>query len=363
MIRTSHLALAGFALVACAPVYGDEFLLQMAAGARAYHAGRYEEAAREYDSAAQKAQRVKDRDEARFLEARTFERAERWADAKRTYEKLIADSPTGPRTGRATFDIAELEVAHGDVEKGYALLEAATKKYPAHGLARPSIRRILDHVIEKGGEQAGIAWLRAKQKELASTEQAQVIEYELAEAMERAGNAKEAHDQYVATATAHPYPFGGLTDDAWYRAAQIDENEGRFQEAIDHLHELLAHREPADTVGSYERPRYSPAQMEIALIYRDHLKDHASARRELHKLYTDHKTSILRDDALWYEARLARDDGDASAACSLVATIAKELPDSRYARCGHELCPTAEKGKADCADYIVRDLKGTTSSE
>src|SRR5262249_28042927 len=144
-----------------APTLGEAYVDAMAAGARAYHAGRYEEAAHAYDLAAGQALRVKDRDEARFLEARTLERADRFAEAKRVYEKLIADSPQGPRTIRAVFDIAEIEIAHGDADKGCSLLEAAAVKYPMHGLARPSILRILDHTSEHGGDAAALAWLDA----------------------------------------------------------------------------------------------------------------------------------------------------------------------------------------------------------
>lgn len=343
-------------LAACAPSLGDVYPPKFAAGERAFRAGRYEEAAQLYDDAAASALRVKDRDEALFMEARCDERAERWTDATRTYDRLIAVSPKGPRSERAVYDLAEIAIAHGDADKGWAALEKAILAAPNHGLARPSILRMLDHLRSTGGDDAALAWLAKMTPLLEKTDQAQTVEYERAMALDRQGKKDEAHDAFVATAMKHPYPLGGLTDDALFRAAQIDEDRGRFDEAIAHLRLLLSSREASQTVGSYERPRYSPAQMEIALIYRDKLHDHASARRELHKLYTDHTTSTLRAVALWDEAILAKEDGDKSAACTLTETIAKDLPDSRYASCGKLLCDGAPEPKKPCHDYIARDL-------
>src|SRR5207249_2600499 len=82
-------------VAACAPAYGDAYTAALASGRRAYHDGRYLDAARAYDDAAGKALRIKDRDEARFMQARAFERGERWPDAEAALRRLIADSPSG----------------------------------------------------------------------------------------------------------------------------------------------------------------------------------------------------------------------------------------------------------------------------
>jgi hypothetical protein len=99
------------------------------------------------------------------------------------------------------------------------------------------------------------------------------------------------------------------------------------------------------------------------LIYRDKLKDHAAARRELRKVYADHTTSILRDDALWAEALLLRDDRDQDGACAAMEKLVRELPDSRYASCAREVCPSAPPAKRACRDYIVREARGITERE
>ena len=354
-------AALALALAACAPSYGDGYLASLAAGQRASQAGRYDEAARAFDEAARKGQRVKDRDEARFLQARSLSRSERWADAERAYRQLVTESPSGPRSARAEFEIADLAIEHGDAEKGFALLLEATRRHPEHGLARHAVARLAEHAAERGGDEAALAWLDATAPGFHGTELDQVFAYERARLLEKMGRHEQARDAYVTTAKSHPYPFGGLTDDALWRAAEIDEELGRHGEAIEHLRQLLAPREVSTLSGSYERPRFSEAQLRIGLIYRDGLRDHAAARRELHKVFTDHPTSILRDDALWAEARIAREDGDAEGACEAVRLLVRELADSRYVPCAKLLCPSAPepetKGKPrECNDYIRREL-------
>ncbi len=351
------LAALGPACLGCAPDLGDAYVAAFAAGERAFHAGRFVEAAAAWDGAAAKAKRVKDRDEARFLEARAFERAAQWPDARATYQRLAADSPDGPRTGRAIFELAALEIDHGDAAKGWTMLDDAARRFPGHGLAHPALHRLLLHAEDTGGEAAVLAFLDAHEPVFRGTEQDEVIGYERGRSLERAERRREAHDAFLASARRHPYPHGGLTDDALWHAAAIDDEDGRGGEAITHLRELLAPREPSGPWVSYERPRYSEAQLHIAEIYRDKLKDHASARREFDKLYAQHRTTIKRDDAVWAEARLARQDGDAAAACTLAKRLVDDLPESRYVRCVHELCPALPPAARACADYILRDLE------
>src|SRR5690242_1513636 len=117
-IAALSIAALGIAL-GCAPAYGDAYTAAFAKGERELHAGRYEEAARAFDDAAGKARRVKDRDEAIFLVARAQEKSGRWTDARATYERLRKTSPDGPRAGRAMFVIADIEIDHGDAEKGW----------------------------------------------------------------------------------------------------------------------------------------------------------------------------------------------------------------------------------------------------
>ncbi|APR75205.1 Hypothetical protein A7982_00551 [Minicystis rosea] len=350
-------------LAGCAIDRGEAYVVSFAAAERAFHAGRFTEAARSWNDAATKAKRLKDRDEAWFLEARSYERAGLWSEARATYQKMVAESPSGPRTPRAVFDLADIEIQHGDAARGWKMLDEATRAHPSHGLARPSIRRMLQHAEDEGGPAGALAWLDAHDAAFKGTDQDEVMSYERARALERAGKKQEAHDAYLASARRHPYPFGGLTDDAFWRAAELDEAAGKYEEAIAHLRELLSAREPSGAWSSYERPRYSEAQLRIALIYRNRLKDRAAARREYEKLYALHTTTIKRDDAVWGEAVLAHQDGDKDTACKLAKRLVDEFPESRYARCAHDLCPSMPAGKRECSDYILRDLHGDQRAE
>ncbi|WP_437337294.1 tetratricopeptide repeat protein [Sorangium sp. So ce394] len=360
----SALALAIAALLgpACAPARGDAYVAAMAAGERAYHAGRYHEAARSFDGAASRALRVKDRDEARLLQARSFERAEAWAEARASYERLLADSPRGPRSVRAEFELADLEIEHGDADAGYAMLLAATRRNPSHGLARNALKRLLRREEERAGAGGALAWLRQHGPAFRGTELDQDVAYNTGLLLEQSGDREGALRTLVAAARAHPYPAGSLTDDALFRAAELAAALGRPEEAIGYLRELLAPRESAAT-GSYDRARFDDAQLEIARLYRDALGDRAAARRELRKLYTNHPASILRDDALWAEAKLWREDGRTQEACATAALITRELPESRYARCAHAICPSLPAPQRPCADYIVRELDSGKDGE
>ncbi|WP_437915688.1 tetratricopeptide repeat protein [Sorangium sp. So ce302] len=349
------IAIAALLGPACAPVRGDAYLTAMTAGERAYHAGRYREAARSFDDAASQALRVKDRDEARLMQARSFERAESWGEARASYERLLADSPRGPRSERAEFELADLAIEHGDADAGYAMLLAATLRRPSHGLARNALKRLIQREEDRAGAAGALAWLRQHGPALRGTELDQDVAYNTALLLERSGDREAALRALVAAARAHPYPVGSLTDDALFHAAELAASLGRPEEAIGYLREMLSAREPAVT-GSYDREKFDDAQLEIARLYRDALGDRAAARRELRKLYTDHPASILRDDALWAEAKLWREEGRSKEACATAARIVRELPESRYVRCAHAICPSLPAAPRPCADYILREL-------
>ena len=132
----------------CGPSVGEAFSDSFYAAKRAYNAGRYEQAAALYEEAAAKATRVKDRDEANFMQARMYERMENWKRAQQAYQKLIATSAHGPRTARAAYEYAEVEVEHGEAERGWALLRDTISRYPNHGSSKRALQRWVAHTAE-----------------------------------------------------------------------------------------------------------------------------------------------------------------------------------------------------------------------
>lgn len=350
---------------ACGPAWGDAYLDAMAAGQRAYHAGRYTEAATLYAQAVASAQRLKDRDEAMLLVARMQERAGQLDDARASYERIASAVPPGPRLVRAAVAAAQILIEQGKEGEGYGRLVDIARKHPNHGDARPAIVRVMDHQEDLGGKAAVLVFLRREQPAFLKTEMEVFFDYQIAKAVADKAVADKtdltpARDLLIAHARANPYPYGPYTDNALMRAAEIEVELGRPQEAITLLEEMLAPLEHAEKPGSYERPLFPEGQWKIAEIYRDKLKDNAAARRQFHRAYSDHKYAKLRDDALWEEAKLAVADGDKGDACDLVEKLADDFPQSRYVRCARELCPSAEvpKDARQCPPYLVRSARG-----
>jgi tetratricopeptide (TPR) repeat protein len=352
-LRSRAVALAiGLALTACAPGPSAAYRVAKGAGDRAISSGRYAEAAGAYADAARAADRPRDAAEALYLEASAHQKSGARDRARAAYERLIAEQPQSHFAKRAAFDIADLEIESGNVEAGYERYRLLTTTNSDHGLARRAMERYLGHLESTGGDPA--VWLKTILPQIASTELDETARYKLAGLLDKSGDLQGALDAYLACAERHPYPKGALFDDALWHASRLEEALGRPAQAIAHLRAMLAVRETSTTMGSYERPRFSPAQFRIAVLYRDALRDQARARREFHRLYVDHPTSILRDDALWEEAKLARDAGDAAEACTLAAALTKDFPASRYAPCAGALCPSAAAPPGRCHAYLIR---------
>jgi tetratricopeptide (TPR) repeat protein len=336
---------------------GDAFTRAKAAGDDAYSSGRFEEAAREYDAAAGASLRATDRAEALYLGAVAYQRERSWDKARAAYARLMKEEAGSQRARRATFDVAAMEIEAGNRNKGYEMLREAMMKYPDDGLARRALVRYLEYLDQNGSDVLG--WLGGAAPTLAATELDENVLYAIAQRQEKAGDLERARASYVACAERHPYPQGSLFDDALWHASLLDEKLGHPERAIDDLEQMLRVREPSSLTGSYERPRFAPARFRTAVLYRDALGNHAEARRQFHALYVNHPTSILRDDALWEEAKLALADGDGREACALTAILAKDFPASRYAPCSRALCPTATPAPgARCHEYVTRPPNG-----
>src|SRR6266852_798579 len=266
-----------FVLCTCASGAGQSYLRAKGQGDRAYSSGRYEEAAGAYDDAGKVAKKPRDRAEALYLEASAFARARLWDRAREIFEKLIAEIPASDRAHRASFDLADLEIDAGNVDRGYDRLFEAMTKHPNDGLAHRALERLLARLDERGGDALG--WLRGILPGLSATELDETVRYQIAGRLESAGDVEGARDAYASCAERHPYPKGALFDDALFHASLLDEKLGKIEAAILDLRRMLLVREPSTLVGSYERPRFSAAQFRIAVLYRDKLHDNASARR------------------------------------------------------------------------------------
>lgn len=356
-MRRALIALA-LLVAACSSGASAEFLRAKAAGDRAQSAGRWSEAAAAYEQAAARAARPRDRDEAVFLAAATFQRGHDLARAEQLYGRLLREAPAGERTPRAALELAWIAIERGDAD-GWAKLEAAVRAHPGAGPSRRALEALLTHLDEAAGAAASLAWIDGARPALDASELGETLAYQRAKRLESLGRVAEARDAYAGCAEQHPYPFGALFDDALWNASLLDEKLGRPRDAVADLERMLRVREPSTLNGSYERPRFGAARLRMAHLWRDALGDREAARRELRTLWTDHPTSPLRDDALWEEVLLLRETGRATLACDRLDELARSMPDSRYLRCTHELCAgtPAPDGGRGCPPYLEEQIR------
>ena len=342
-------------LLGCAPNLPPAYVHHRDAAEGAYASGHFNEAAQAWLQAAQTADTARDRSDARYRAAASYERAGDLEHARALYTLLA--SGTSDRAARSTFTLADMRVQSGDEAGGYAALEAAIRKYPGSGVANLAYRRYFSWLAAAGGDQAVLDYVTRVLPDLGSGELAEQLRYERAKRLDALGENAAARDAYVDLAERYPYPHGAYWDDALLRGAECDVRLAQPEGAVNLLERMLAARETSHLSGSYERPHFADAAYRVAELYRDALHDPAAARRAFHHVFVDYPTSTLRDDALWQEALILRASSP-SEACAPLSLLVQQLPDSRYAPCAHEICGAVPAiANRACCDYIEATLK------
>lgn len=354
-MRRALLAALLVVTAACAPNRGAAYEKSIAEARRAASAGRFDVAAERYAAASNEAKVPRDAVYARYSSALSSRRAGDVARASRELRAIAEASPPNAYSAEASFKLAELA---SDPAEAYRQYEHVAVTFPESGVAEVAIVRIARHDDEGGADNA-LAHLDAILPRVAGKHVEQTVAYERAKRLAELGRTEAARDAFVAIADKWPYPFGSYFDDSLYRASELDEKLGKLPDAIEDLERLLRTRETSSFMGSYERPKYVPAILRIAALYETKLNDRPRAREALHRLYADFTTSPLRDDALWREADLWRQDGDQATACKRLSTLTKEFPHSRYVPCAALRCPGIErpaqsKAPKTCRTYIER---------
>ena len=342
-------------LAACAPTLPAAYVQARDAAEGAYAQGQFNDAAAHWLRAADSAGSARDRSDARYRAATSYQRAGLVEDARKWYGVLA--SGKSERAPRATFALADLRIASGDGVGGLGELEAAIRKYPTSAIAGLALRRYFSALAEQGGDQAVLDYIERALPELEHTDLVEQLLYERARRLDARGEAERALNAYVAVADRFPYPYGAYWDDALLRGADCAQRLGEPDQAIALLERMLLARETSRMSGSYERPHFADAAFRVAELYRDAKHDPDAARRAFRGVFVDYPTSTLRDDALWQEAVLASRVAEAQA-CEPLELLVKQLPDSRYAPCAHEMCTKiAPIARRDCAEYIERELR------
>jgi len=358
--RAGLVALLSLLLGACAPSLPPAYVQARDAAESAYAKGHFVEAAERWLSAAERADSARDRTDARYRAATSYERAGRIEDARKWY-RLLANGKS-ERAPRAAFALADLRLKHEDAAGGLAELEAAIRKYPSSAIAALALRRYFSALAEQGGDRAVLDYIQRVEPEFLRTDLAEQISYERARRLEALGSTAQALEAYLAVAERFPYPYGAYWDDALLHGAECEQRLGRPENALLLLERMLRARETSHMSGSYERPHFADAAYRVAELYRDAKHDPETARRAFRNVFLSYPTSTLRDDALWQEALLARASSEPQA-CEPLGLLVGQLPDSRYAPCAHELCTKiAPVEGRRCAAYIERDLRATLSA-
>jgi len=322
------LVLAG----ACTPTLsqprGEEHLDAMARAGRHYHHGRMQEAAREYGLAAEHAERRVDRDEARYRQAKSLERAGEPERALGLLDQVAEARPVSRRTGRALFDAAKLRMELGRREEGLAGFRRLVREHPEHGLAS----RALWLVLEEMGDDAALAYLEQLDGPLGESSLGDDILAHRADILRERGDLVGARRTLERLVERHPYPHGQRWDDALVELADMAEEQGDHRGAVAYLEELVSVHEHTDAPGSYTLPTMPEAQLRIARIHRDHLGNRAAAAAAFREAYDEYPTARTRDDALVELAEMYLESGDVDGACALFAQALEEFDVGRAHR-------------------------------
>lgn len=341
--------------VGCSAGLPEPFAAAKQHAEQAYARGEYDVAAGHWQRARDVAPNAREREEASYRLAATLERDSQLSRADPLYAEL-ADG-TGERAARAAFSRAALAFERDDPEAGSRMLREAILRFPNTGLARGAASRLLMHLEKTASPKAALRETEVLCRQLTASDLAEYLEFERARRVEALGNVSQARALYLGLAHRFPYPRGTYWDDALLSAARIDLTLRRFKSAVSHLETLLASREIARLSGSYERKSFAEARYLLAEIQRDHLKDLDRARLEFRRVFVDHPTSRLGDDALFEETLIARRQGNVQAACDAMRLMAHREPSSRYVPCSGLLCPELTPTTGTCRDYLRRTIE------
>ncbi len=337
--RWSAIACLGPAalVVACAARPPIAYRTQLAAGDRAYHAGRFGEAAQAYERASQEALSARDRGDARYRAAMA---CRRFGDARctaRLLSEVASEGSDWDHAPRARLELASLALRSSvgvERESGMQQLRTLIEQSPETGPALGALRlalRALD--ADDPTRSRSVAWLEtlALVPRVAGSILLESVLAARAARLEARGDTVAAIAAWRGMLERVPYPNNSHWDDGHLALARLLRAQGRAGEAVQAIERMLAVRESSWGNGSYAAPRFDDGAWLRAEILRDDLGELAAAADAYHQVYAEHPTSLRRDDALWEEAALRRRT-DPAAACRVWRTLATEFACRRFAR-------------------------------
>ena len=203
------------------------------------------------------------------------------------------------------------------------MLVAAAMRFPQNGVARPTIRRVVAHIVEQRGEPAARAWLAEHAAAFRGTDEDQTIGYEIALSLDREGKKQEAHDALLESARAHPYPRAASPTTRCVRAAKIDEELGAGPRPRSTSAILLATHEVSHgfagkyDMASYERPRFPEARSASPRFTATSSTITPPRAQAFEAYYRDHRTARKRDSRCGPRPASRSKTATRKAACAL----------------------------------------------
>jgi hypothetical protein len=144
----------------CAPNQGSTYPPAFAAAQRAETAGRFLEAANDYEAAAKLATRPRDRDEASYLAGLLWIQGGDRRDGVARLDAIAATNPPGEHSAEAAYLAANERLAAGDDVRGWRGIADVVTHFPSSGVAHVALRHVLQHKDATAGVPASLAYLR-----------------------------------------------------------------------------------------------------------------------------------------------------------------------------------------------------------
>lgn len=332
----------------------EESLRAFAQAERHARAGRLEQAAASYAEAAESADRRVDVDEYMFRQARIYVEQGKYAEAVAIFDEISSRQPPSRRTGRATFEAAQIRETHlGQREQAMAGYERVMREVPDDGLGGRALHLRLMEFEARGDVEGELRYIDTMYGELGTTTIGDDLLRHKARILlarnDRAG-ARQALEQIV---RAHPYPFGQRWDDALMTLADMDIEDGQFDRAIERMEMLVARIENTTFIGGYIMPSMVNAQLRIARIHRENRRDLEAAEEAYEDFLDLFPLSIHRDDAVYENGVMWIEAGQVPRGCRLLRTLATDYEPSRARRAGIERMQT--DCPEDFADVVEED--------
>ncbi len=323
----------------------------MASAARDMRHSRYAEAIPLFQEAAALARRRSEYDEALYREAKAWKYAGDYGRAVQVLDHMVSLEPTGRRTAKALYEASVIRQNQmGLDQQADEGFDRVIREFPESSGAPSSLQRRLERFEEQGEVQQVFDWIDATYAEVGSSRVGDNLLWAKAELiLEHVDDRDAAKAVLQQLVREHPYPQGGLWDDALTRLAELDVEDGEPERAIEYLRILANQAETTHLIilpnnaGSYTLPSMAAAQLEIARIYRDQLSDYEAADREFKRTWRDFPRSGVRDDAMYELGAMWVDQGEVSRGCRWLEETLEEF------EVGHGRRLAAERAEADCA--------------